>query len=636
VSDATSQPPRDRLWSRAIGAARSALDGQAEDEAPRLADFTATSRMAAIALLAVVIGVIAGFLSWTLLRLIGFFTNIFFFHRLGTSLASPADASIGAFVLIVPVIGGLIVGVMSRYGSERIRGHGIPEALEAILINGSRMQPRVAVLKPLSAAISIGSGGPFGAEGPIIMTGGAAGSIIAQFFHLTDAERKTLLVAGAAGGMSATFATPVAAVLLAVELLLFEWKPRSLVPVAVASVSAMATRHYLLGDGPLFPTAPHAAFVGTGALAACLLAGALAAAMATALTAAVYASEDAFRRLPIHWMWWPAIGGVIIGIGGLIFPKALGVGYANIGAMLDGDTSLRLVIGIVVVKSLIWSWSLGSGTSGGVLAPLLMIGAALGGLEAHFLPDEGSGFWPMIGMAAMLAAAMGAPLTAVVFSLELTHDVNALTPLLVAAGVAYGVAVLVMRRSILTEKVARRGYHLSREYTVDPLETTTVREVMRTDVAVLSAALPLRAVAQALHASGAERPRTQHLYPIVDEGGSMVGVATRDELHSLVGRDGASTDRQLLAEVVCRDPVVAFADEPLRVIASRMAESGFTRMPVVSRDDRTKLAGLVSLNDLLAARARTLESERRRARPLHLRWFVPRASRADPPGTPHR
>ncbi|HYM15935.1 MAG TPA: chloride channel protein [Dehalococcoidia bacterium] len=616
-----------------LAAARRALWGDGTGRPP--GDFSATPRMLAIAAAATVIGVLAGFLSWALLRLIGFFTNIFFFHRLGTSLVSPADASIGAFVLVVPVAGGLIVGVMARFGSDRIRGHGIPEALESILVNGSRMQPKVALLKPLSAAISIGSGGPFGAEGPIIMTGGAAGSIVAQFFHLTDAERKTLLVAGAAGGMAATFAAPVAAVLLAVELLLFEWKPRSLVPVALASATAMATRHYLLGNGPLFPTAPTAAFAGPGVLAACVLAGVLATALAAALTAAVYASEDAFRRLPIHWMWWPAIGGVIIGVGGLIFPKALGVGYANIGALLGGDTSLRLVLGILIVKSLIWSGSLGSGTSGGVLAPLLMIGAALGGLEAHVFPDQGAGFWPMVGMAAMLAAAMGAPLTAVVFSLELTHDVNALTPLLIASGAAYGLAVLVMRRSILTEKVSRRGYHLSREYAVDPLETTRAGEVMRTDVAVLAATLPLDAVAAALRATTAERPHTQHLYPIVDDGGTIVGVATRDELRELAAGDAATPDGRRLGESYRRTPVVAFADEPLRVVAGRMADTGFTRMPVVQRDRPAVLAGMISLNDLLAARARTLDAERERRRVLRLRWFVPRrrarASGGDPP-----
>jgi H+/Cl- antiporter ClcA len=623
VNEPTSQPLRGRPWSRAIAAA-AALGRQAEDEAPRLADFTATSRMAAIALLAVVIGVMAGFLSWTLLRLIGFFTNIFFFHRLGTSLASPADASIGAFVLIVPVIGGLIVGVMSRYGSDRIRGHGIPEALEAILINGSRMQPKVAVLKPLSAAIAIGSGGPFGAEGPIIVTGGTAGSIIAQCFHLTDAERKTLLVAGAAGGMSATFATPLAAILLAVELLLFEWKPRSLVPVALASAAAMATRHYLLGDGPLFPTPAHPVFIGPGALGGCLVVGALAATLAAVLTGAVYATEDAFRRLPIHWMWWPAIGGIVVGIGGLVFPKALGVGYGNIGAMLAGDISLRLLLGLLIVKSIIWSGSLGSGTSGGILAPLLMIGAALGGLEARFLPGEGAGFWPMIGMGAMLGAAMGTPLTAVVFSLELTHDYNALTPLVIAVAVAYGISVLVMRRSILTEKVARRGHHLSREYAVDPLEITTVRQAMRTDIAVLDATLPLPAVGSTLKGLGAANGRTQRLFPVLHDG-ALVGVATRNELSALADGTGQA-DGGRLGDAVRRDIVVAFPDEPLRAVAERMAETGFTRLPVVPRIDRSQLIGIVSLSDLLAARARTLEAERRRERVLRLRGFGRRSA----------
>ena len=270
---------------------------------------------------------------------------------------------------------------MARYGSERIRGHGIPEAIEAILINGSRVDPKVALLKPLSSAISIGSGGPFGAEGPIIMTGGAVGSLIAQFFHLTSAERKTLLVAGAAAGMSATFAAPLAAVLLAVELLLFEWKPRSLIPVALASATAAAMRRYIIGLGPLFPVPPHPAFIGPQGLLGCVLAGLLAGALSALLTQAVYAAEDAFQHLPIHWMWWPAIGGLVIGVGGWMFPQALGVGYDVIGDLLQGDVGGRVILGVLIVKSVIWSVSLGSGTSGGVLAPLLMMGGALGGVE---------------------------------------------------------------------------------------------------------------------------------------------------------------------------------------------------------------------------------------------------------------
>ena len=374
-----------------------------------LGDFTMTPRTIMISGLAVFIGLVSAVIALGLLKLIGLFTNLFFFHRWSSAMASPAQAHLGYWEVLVPVVGALIIGFMARYGSERIRGHGIPEAIEAILINGSRVEPKVAILKPLSSAISIGSGGPFGAEGPIIMTGGAFGSMIAQLFHLTSTERKTLLVAGAAGGMSATFASPVAAVLLAVELLLFEWKPRSLIPVALASVAAGAARRYLMGVGPLFPTPPHPVFIGPQGLLGCLVVGLFAGLLSTALTAAVYASEDFFQKLPIHWMWWPAIGGLVIGLGGLVFPQALGVGYDTIGALLQGDVPRNLILGILLVKSVIWAVSLGSGTSGGVLAPLLMMGGALGGLEAMFLPNMGAGFWPLVSMGAILGARCGRP-----------------------------------------------------------------------------------------------------------------------------------------------------------------------------------------------------------------------------------
>src|SRR5262245_35053077 len=357
----------------------------------RLGDFTATPRMVTVGLMAVAIGVVCAYVARALLLLINFFTNLFFFQRISAALASPADNTLGLWIVIVPVIGALIIGFMARYGSERIRGHGIPEAIEAILINGSRVEPRVAVLKPVSAAISIGSGGPFGAEGPIIMTGGAIGSLIAQFFHLTSAERKTLLVAGAAAGMSATFASPVAAVLLAVELLLFEWKPRSLVPVALASATAAAARRYLMGLGPLFPAPAHPLFIGPAGLAGCCIVGLAAGLLSAVMTKAVYTCEDLFQRLPIHWMWWPAIGGLAIGVGGWIFPQAFGVGYDVIGNLLQGEVASRVIVGVLIVKSVIWSVSLGSGTSGGVLAPLLMIGGALGGVESGVLPAEGVG-----------------------------------------------------------------------------------------------------------------------------------------------------------------------------------------------------------------------------------------------------
>src|SRR5215510_10758070 len=323
------------LWHRI----RERLHEIEHDASGDLADFTATWRLVPISLAAIAIGLLSVYVALALLKLIGLFTNLFFFQRWDFALVSPVGNQLGLFVVVVPVVGALIIGLMARYGSERIRGHGIPEALESILINGSRVEPRLAVLKPLSAAISIGSGGPFGAEGPIIMTGGAFGSMLAQLFKLTSAERKTLLVAGAAGGMSATFASPVAAVLLAVELLLFEWKPRSLIPVALSSTTAAAARRYIIGLGPLFPMPPHPVFIGPDGLLGCVLVGLLAGGLSALLTLSVYAAEDAFRLLPVHWMWWPALGGLVIGIGGLIVPQALGVGYEMIGGLLQGSVT---------------------------------------------------------------------------------------------------------------------------------------------------------------------------------------------------------------------------------------------------------------------------------------------------------
>src|SRR3954470_16108447 len=313
-----------------------------------LGDFTATPRMLTISAIAVGIGVFAAYVAAALLALIGLFTNLFFFQRVSTTLVSPVGHHLGVFVIGVPVVGALIVGIMARYGSERIRGHGIPEAIEAILTRGSRVDPKVALLKPVSSAISIGSGGPFGAEGPIIMTGGAFGSLVAQLFSLTSAERKTLLVAGAAAGMSATFAAPIAAILLAVELLLFEWKPRSFVPVALASATAATARHFILGPGPLFPMPAHAAFAGVAPLVGCVIAGLLAGGLSALLTGAVYAAEDLFKRLPIHWMWWPALGGLAIGIGGLLCPRALGVGYGTIGEILNESLVSRALLVLVL------------------------------------------------------------------------------------------------------------------------------------------------------------------------------------------------------------------------------------------------------------------------------------------------
>jgi H+/Cl- antiporter ClcA/CBS domain-containing protein len=582
-----------------------------------LGDFTTTWRVLPISSLAMVIGGVCAFVALALLRLIGLFTNLFYFGRWSTAMVSPVGNQLGVYSVLVPIAGALIIGVMARYGSERIRGHGIPEAIESILLNGSRIEPKIAILKPLSSAISIGSGGPFGAEGPIIMTGGAVGSMIAQLFHLTSAERKTLLVAGAAGGMSATFAAPVASVLLAVELLLFEWKPRSLIPVALASAVAAMVRRYLLGLGPLFPVPVHPLFIGPKGLMGCAVVGLLAGALSGLLTLSVYTAEDAFQKLKIHWMWWPAIGGLAIGLGGLVFPQALGVGYDTIGSLLQGDVTAKVVLGVLLVKWFIWAVSLGSGTSGGVLAPLLMMGGALGGLEARFLPAEGVAFWPLISMGAILGGTIRAPFTSVIFAFELTHDANVLLPLLVASVIAHGFTVLTLRRSILTEKVARRGYHLSREYSVDPLEILFVHEVMRTKVAVLPATSTLGEVAHFLRT---DHRQEQRLLPVVNAEGKFIGVVTRGDIRQRLERDGNTASSTTITDLIRPSVVEAYPDDSLRVVVYRMAEKGCTRMPVLDRTTR-KFLGLVALSDLLKARTRHLEEERRRERTLTLKWF---------------
>ena len=591
------------------------IEGRHQEE---LGDFTTTLRVLPISALAIVIGVLCAYVALALLRLIGLFTNVFYYGQWSTKLISPAGNHLGWYSVLVPVGGAFIVGIMARYGSERIRGHGIPEAIEAILIGGSRVEPKVAFLKPLSSAISIGSGGPFGAEGPIIMTGGAFGSMIAQLFHLTSAERKTLLVAGAAGGMSATFASPVAAVLLAVELLLFEWKPRSLIPVALASVVAAVVRRYLLGFGPLFPVPEHPLHIGPVSLLGCALVGLLAGILSALLTVSVYAAEDAFLKLPIHWMWWPMIGGLAIGLGGMIFPQALGVGYDMIGALLQGAVTTKVILGVLLVKWFIWAVSLGSGTSGGVLAPLLMMGGALGGLEAMFLPNEGAGFWPLISMGAILGGTMRSPFTSIVFAFELTHDANVFLPLLVASVIAHAFTVLTLKRSILTEKVARRGYHLSREYAVDPLEILFARDVMRTKVAVLPASSSVAEFQKAL----TDQRQSQRLLPVVESDGVLVGVITRGDIYKLLHQGDESALRRPLRDLVRRETLEAFPDEPLRSVVYRMAEKRITRMPVIASDTR-KFLGLIALDDLLKARARHLEEEKRREQVLSLRFFLP-------------
>ena len=586
-----------------------------------LGDFTVNARMVLIAGLALPIGAVATGAAWCLLRLIGLITNLVFYQRTSSQLVAPGSGhQPWGLVLLAPVVGGLIIGVMARYGSEKIRGHGMPEAIEAILLGGSKIQPRVAVLKPVSSAIAIGTGGPFGAEGPIIMTGGALGSLLAQFLHLTADERKTLLVAGSAAGMAATFNSPLAALLLAAELLLFEWRPRSLVPVAAGVAVATVLRHHILGGGPIFPV--------TGALhlhdldyALCVVSGVIAALLALVATALVYASEDAFGRLPVHWMWWPAIGGLAIGVGGLVVPQALGVGYNIIDAELTGNIGLRLVIGILLVKTAIWSLSLGSGTSGGVLAPVFMIGGALGALEAHVFPVVGPGFWALVALAGVLGGVMRSPVTGVVFALELTHRWDALLPVMIGSMTAYGASVLLLKRSVLTEKIARRGYHLSREYDVDPLEIVFVSEVMTTDVLEFAPDLQVSDALTALQdPTGDHAAWRQQLYPVATDG-ALAGVVTRGALLSQAGAPATT-----VAELLRADPVLTHTDQTLRQVAETMALEDLTTLPVTDQDQPSRIVGIVSLPQLLDARRRDQQEARDRERILSINILKPRAS----------
>ena len=576
-----------------------------------LADFSTDRRVVVLSLLALVIGAIGALVAFALVWLIGVITNLAYYQRFSSAFVSPAANHLGVWSVLVPVVGGLVIGLMARFGSEKIRGHGIPEALEAILIGRSRLDAKVAILKPVSSAVSIGTGGPFGAEGPIIMTGGAFGSLFAQLFHLSSAERKTLLVAGAAAGMSAIFASPMAAVLLSVELLLFEWKPRSFIPVTAAAIVAAALRVPLLGAGPIFPVSPHAPVEGKGLVVA-LAVGLVAGLASGLLTAMVYGFEDLFQKLPIHWMWWPAIGGLCVGIGGLIDPRVLGVGYDTIHALVAGKLFGAAVLGLLLGKALVWSIALGSGTSGGVLAPLLIMGGALGAFEAPFLPAGDASLWAMVSMAAMMGGTMRSPLTAIVFTLELTHDLNALPVLLVGAVAAHLVTVLLLKRSILTEKIARRGHHLVREYSVDPFEIHRVGEVMDRDVPTIPADMTVSELMRRI-ASGDSRLTRRQGTPIVDANGDLAGIITRSDLMRAMDRREGKPERTVL-EAGSRDLVVAHPDELLRDAVRRMIERDIGRLPIVERARPKRLVGYLGRAGVMAARVRGFEEEHVRER----------------------
>ena len=573
-------------------------------------------RVVLISAVAVCVAIAAAVVAVILARLIGLVTNLAYYGRYSTRFSAPSIEHFGAWSALVPVAGAIVVGIMARYGSAAIRGHGIPEVMERVLYGKSRIPLRVMFLKPISAAIAIGTGGPFGAEGPIIATGGALGSIVGQVFHVTADERKTLLAAGAAAGMTATFGSPVSAVLLAVELLLFEYRARSIIPVALASAAATAVRMALLGSAPVF-TLPPIAQPGWEALAFYALLGVAIGLASVAITRLVYGLEDAFAKLPVHWMWWPALGAVVVGAVGLVEPRTLGVGYTNIDAILSGGILGGALLALVALKLVSWSVYLGSGTSGGTLAPLFTIGGGLGALlgAAAVAAVPSFGVDPhvaaLVGMAAIFAGASHALLASVVFAFETTRQPLGMLPLLAGCAAAYLVSQLLMRHSIMTEKLARRGTVVRTEYAVDFLSQVRVDEAMSREVVTFAAGETLDAIREKLEAGGAGL--THQGFPVVDADGTLLGVVTRRDIYA------AEHPRDIaVRHVIRRSPAIAFPDNTLREAADHMVRERVGRLPVVDREAPRRVIGILSRSDLLGAHAPRLAAAHETERMLRV------------------
>jgi H+/Cl- antiporter ClcA/CBS domain-containing protein len=578
-------------------------------------------RVVFISAVSIALALTASVVAQLLTRLIGLVTNLAFYGRVSTSFSSPAGNHLGAFVIVVPILGALLVGLMARYGSRAIRGHGIPEAMEQVLFNQSRIPPRLILLKPLSAAIAIGTGGPFGAEGPIIATGGALGSLAGQLLRVTTDERKTLLAAGAVAGMAATFGTPVSAVLLAIELLLFEYRPRSVIPVALAASAATAARAAMVGYAPVF-SLPELAQPSGAALASYIVMGGIVGVASVLVTRGLYAIEDGFEKLPVHWMWWPAIGAIAVGVAGYFSPRTLGVGYDNIDDILSGTLAGRAALIFCLLKLVSWSVSLGSGTSGGTLAPLFTLGGGLGSLLGSLAIALAPGLGvdvrlaALVGMAAMFAGASRALLASVVFAFEATKQPIGLLPLLGGCAASFLVSSLLMKTSIMTEKIARRGAHVPAEYQADFLAGVLVRDCASGDVVTLDASMSIDAARAWLHARG---PGTRHTgFPVLDAAGALLGVVTRSE----VFETETPADRPV-GSLVSRPPLVIHERSTARAAADRMVRDGVGRLIVVRGDDATRAVGIVTRSDLLDAHTRRLDDASHR----HVALALPKLRR---------
>src|SRR5579871_5946821 len=569
-------------------------------------------RMVLMSFLAGGVGLLAGLIAFVLYKLIGLFTNLFFFQHFSFMFRSPGSHQLGPWVIALPAAGGLVVGLLAKYGSPKIRGHGIPEAMEAVLVSRSRIQPRVAILKPISAAIAIGTGGPFGAEGPIIQTGGAMGSLIGQIVHTTASERKVLLACGAAAGMSATFNTPIAAVILAIELLLFEFKARSFIPLVIASVLAAAVHMQLLGAGPMFAVA-NMNFGVPRALPFYLLLGLLCGLAAVGFSKLLYFVEDLFEKLPIDELWWPAIGALGLGTIGYFVPRVLGVGYDTIGDILNGSLAWKLLLIVMVAKSAALVISLGSGTSGGLLAPMFMSSAAMGGVFALVVDklfptaDLSAGAFALVAMGAVFGAASRATFSFIIFAFEITRDYNSVLPLMLVCVIADGIAMLMMpRASIMTEKLARRGLHIHQDYEADVLHQVRVRETMDASAPTLPANMKVSELADRIARHDPEVSRHQGIF-VVNEAGELMGIITRGDIMRALeaSPNGAST----LLDTATRDVVVTYPDESLHEASAKMLQNNVGRLAVVERGNERKIVGYLGRPGIMAARLKRLEEE---------------------------
>ncbi len=568
-----------------------------EAENMPLAGSNNKQRLFYISLLAVGIAVAISFIAKLLVHLISFITNVSFFGKASMEDISPAANAMGLWVILVPVIGGIIVGLMALYGSKAIRGHGIPEAMEQILTNQSKIRPTITYLKPISSAVSIGTGGPFGAEGPIIATGGALGSTVGQLLKISSNERKILLAAGATAGMAAIFGSPIAAIFLAIELLLFEFSPRSIIPVALACITGAAGHHFLFDEHPVFAIDTVIEMASNTALLAYSIMGLVIGLLSIAVTKIVYLIEDGFEKLPVHWMWWPAIGGLAVGIIGYISPKTLGVGYSNITEILSGNLSFQIIASLCLFKFISWAIALGSGTSGGTLAPLLTIGGALGAILGTFILKYFPGsninlpLAALVGMAAMFAGASRAFLTSIIFALETTGQFNALLPLLATCSASYIVSFFFMENTIMTEKISRRGVKTPDSFEPDLLEKVTVEQVMDKNNWVLNINQTPAETILFLKNKKLNNP----YFIVTDEEGAYEGILNTSLLFA-----GENKDQNILKSIISEQNISISQFSTLRKAIEIMAQENTDVLPVISEDEKT-IVGILSYKNIIAS-----------------------------------